>query len=249
MGRLLLCGMLAGVLAGLLAFGFARVFGEPPIEHAIAFEQHMDHHHAEGETDEPELVSRATQAGFGLFVAVVVYGAAIGGLYAIVFAFVCGRVGQLSSRSTAALLAAAAFVSLVLVPALKYPASPPAVGDPDTIGSRTALYFAMIVISVAALIFAIGFTKSLVRRYGTWNAGLAGAATYVVIVAIAGYALPAVNEVPEHFSAVVLWNFRIASLGLQAILWTIVGLLFGLLAERVVALPSRGRLYDPGVSR
>jgi Probable cobalt transporter subunit (CbtA) len=249
MGRLLLCGMLAGVFAGLLAFGFARVFGEPPIEHAIAFEQHMDHHHAEGETDEPELVSRATQAGLGLFVAVTVYGAAIGGLYSLVFAFVYGRFGQLSPRATAALLAGAAFVSLVLVPALKYPANPPAVGDPETIGTRTTLYFAMLVISVAALIFAIGFTKSLASRYGGWNAGLAGAATYVVILAIAGYALPAVNEVPEHFSAVVLWNFRIASLGLQAILWTIVGLLFGLLAERVVALPSRGRLYDPGVSR
>jgi len=130
-GRLLLRGMLAGVVAGLLAFGFARVFGEPPIEHAIAFEAHVahhhtdahsDHHHTQGETDEPELVSRTTQAGLGLFVAVVVYGAAIGGLYALVFAFLYGRVGQLSPRTTAALLAAAAFVSIVLVPALKYPA-------------------------------------------------------------------------------------------------------------------------------
>ena len=158
-GRLLLRGMLAGVVAGLFAFGFARIFGEPPIEHAIAFEEHIAHHHTEahtdnhmeGETDEPELVSRTTQAGLGLFVAVIVYGAAIGGLYALVFAFVYGRFGQLMPRATAALLAAAASVSLVLVPGLKYPANPPAVGDRETIGSRTALYFAMIVISVAAL--------------------------------------------------------------------------------------------------
>ena len=86
-------------------------------------------------------------------------------------------------------------------------------------------------------------------RYGGWNAGLAGAATYVVIVAIAGYALPEVNEVPEHFSAVVLWNFRIASLGLQAVLWTTIGLLFGFLAERVLAQSSRGRPYQAGVPR
>jgi predicted cobalt transporter CbtA len=250
--------MLAGVVAGLLAFGFARIFGEPPIEHAIAFEAHMahhhadahaDHHHANSETDEPELVSRTTQAGLGLFVAVVVYGAAIGGLYALVFAFVYGRFGQLSPRTTAALLAAAAFVSIVLVPALKYPANPPAVGDPETIGSRTALYFAMIVISVAALIFAVGLAKSLSSRYEGWSAGLVGAASYVAIVAIAGYALPVVSEVPDHFSAVVLWNFRVASLGLQAVLWTIIGLLFGFLAERVFAQPSRGRLYQPGVPR
>jgi hypothetical protein len=253
-GRLLLRGMLAGVVAGLIAFGFARVFGEPPIEHAIAFEEHMAHHHTEShidshDTDEPELVSRATQAGLGLFVAVTVYGAAIGGLYALFFAFVYGRLGQLAPRATAALLAGAAFVSIVLIPALKYPANPPAVGDPETIGSRTALYFAMLVISVAALVFAVGLAKNLASRYGGWSAGLVGAATYVVIVAIAGYALPAVNEVPEHFSAVVLWNFRVASLGLQAVLWTIVGLLFGFLAERMFAQPSRGPLYDAGVSR
>jgi predicted cobalt transporter CbtA len=259
-GRLLLRGMLAGVVAGLIAFGFARVFGEPPIDHAIAFEEHMAHHHADAhanhhhdtnaEAEEPELVSRSTQAGLGLFVAVTVYGASIGGLYALVFAFVYGRFGQLTPRTTAALLAGAAFVALVLIPALKYPANPPAVGNPETIGSRTALYFAMIVISVAALIFAIGLAKNLASRYDGWSAGLVGAAAYVVIVAIAGYALPAVNEVPEQFSAVVLWNFRVASLGLQAILWTIVGLLFGFLAERLLlAQPSRGRLYQAGVPR
>jgi hypothetical protein len=242
-GRLLLRGMLAGVVAGLLAFGFARVFGEPSIEHAIAFEAHMAHHHTDahidhqmnGEADEPELVSRTTQAGLGLFVAVVVYGAAIGGLYALVFAFVYGRFGERSPRATAAILAAAAFVSVVLMPALKYPANPPAVGDPETIGSRTALYFAMLAISVAALVFAVGLAKSLSSRSDGWSAWLVGATTYVVIVAIAGYALPAVNEVPEHFSAVVLWNFRVASLGLQAVLWTVVGLLFGVLAERALA--------------
>ena len=256
-GRLLLRGMLAGVVAGLLAFGFARVFGEPPIESAIAFEAHVAHHHMEahsdhhtsGETDEPELVSRTTQAGLGLFVAVVVYGVAIGGLYALVFAFVYGRFGQLSPRATAALLAAAAFVSLVLIPALKYPANPPAVGAPETIGSRTALYFAMLVISVAALVFAIGLAKGLASRYDGWSAALVGAAAYVAIVLIAGYALPAVNEVPEHFSAAVLWNFRVASLGLQAVLWTIIGLLFGFLAERMLAPPSRSRLYQAGAPR
>jgi hypothetical protein len=243
----LLRGMLAGVLAGLLAFGFSKFFGEPPIEHAIAFEAHMDH--MKGDMDEPELVSRATQAGLGLFVAVVVFGAAVGGLFSLVFAFAYDRFARLSPRATAALLALAAFVSLVLVPALKYPANPPAVGDPDTIGSRTGLYFAMLVISVGALILAIGLAKSLTRLYGSWNAGLLGAAAYVTIIAIAGYALPDVNEVPEHFSAVVLWNFRVASLGLQAVLWTVIGLLFGFLADRVLGQQSRGRLLHPGVPR
>jgi hypothetical protein len=235
-GGILLRGMLAGVVAGLLAFGFARVFGEPPVNSAIAFEQQMDK--MKGEMPEPELVSRATQAGLGLFVGVVVYGAAVGGLFSLVFAYLHGRIGRLRPRAVAALLALAAFVSIVLVPDLKYPANPPSVGDPDTIGSRTALFFTMLVISVTALVFAISLARSVMKRQGPWNATLLGAAAYVVIIAIAQYALPGVNEVPEHFSAVVLWNFRIASLGLHAVLWATIGLVFGFLAEQ--AFERRG---------
>ena len=89
-GSLLLRGMLVGLVGGLLAFGFARVFGEPEIDRAIAFEeankagetkaaphahgsaptQGGGHTHSEAkagtEAAEPELVSRATQAGLGL---------------------------------------------------------------------------------------------------------------------------------------------------------------------------------------
>lgn len=250
-GPLLLRGMLAGVIAGLIGFGFARVFGVPQIERAIAFEMHRDHDHAhaKAETPEPELVTRATQAGAGLFVGAVVYGAAAGGLFSLVFAFVYGRFGRLSPRPMAALLALAAFLSLVLVPAFKYPANPPAAGAPDTIGIRTALYFAMLAISVVALIFAIRLANRLTRRYGNWNAGLVGAAAYVAIMAIAGYSLPDVSEVPEHFSAVVLWNFRIASLGLQLLLWTTIGVVFGLLAERALTQEPGARLYYPRVPR
>ena len=43
---------------------------------------------------------------------------------------------------------------------------------------------------------------------------------------------PAVNEVPEQFPAVVLWNFRIASIGAQLIMWATLGLLFGALSQR-----------------
>ena len=58
------------------------------------------------------------------------------------------------------------------------------------------------------------------------------AACYIVFVAIAGLLLPAVNEVPEQFPAVVLWNFRIASIGAQLIMWATLGLLFGALSQR-----------------
>ena len=52
---------------------------------------------------------------------------------------------------------------------------------------------------------------------------------------IAYLAPPAVNEVPGDIAAVVLWRFRLASLGTQAVLWATLGLLFGALTERSLA--------------
>jgi predicted cobalt transporter CbtA len=242
-GSLLLRGMLVGVVAGLLAFGFARIFGEPEVDRAISFEEtmHEAHPHTHGDAhadaaaEEPELVSRETQAGLGLLTGVVVYGAALGGLFALVFAFVYRRVGRLGPRATSALLAVSAYVAIVLVPSIKYPANPPSIGSPETIGSRTGLFFFMLVISVTALALTVILTNRLRARFGIWNATILAGAAFVVVIAIAQYGLPAVNEVPEQFSAVVLWRFRIASLGIHAVLWTIIGLLFGALTERSMA--------------
>ena len=237
---LLIRGMLAGLVAGLLVFGFGKVFGEPQVDRAIAFETALDEarakqHAATGspaEQHEPALVSRGVQASYGLFTGVVVYSAAFGGLFALVFAFANGRAGNFSPRAGAALLAAGAFVALYLAPSLKYPASPPAVGDADTIGYRTALYFIMMAISIAAMVGAVMLRRRLLSRHGEWSATLMAAAGYIVVVAAAQLALPPVNEVPDEFPAVVLWNFRIAALGMQFIMWTTIGLTFGWLTER-----------------
>ena len=228
-GHLLLRGMLVGVVAGLLAFGFARIFGEPQIDRAIAFEEQMSK--PKGEAAEPELVSRETQAGLGLFTGVVVYGAALGGLFSLVFAFVYGRVGGLGPRATAALLALGGFFAIVLIPEIKYPANPPSVGEPESIGYRTELFLLMLAISVAALVLAVMLARQLRARCGAWNAALIAGAAFVALIAIVQYMLPAINEVPEQFSADLLWRFRIASLGIQAVLWTTIGLLFGALTE------------------
>jgi hypothetical protein len=225
--------MLVGVLAGLLAFGFARIFGEPQVDRAIAFEEQMSQ--AKGELPEPELVSRETQARLGLFTGVVIYSAAVGGLFSLVFAFVYGRIGRLGTRATAALLALGGFVAIVLVPDLKYPPNPPSIGNPETIGLRTELFFMMLMISVAALVLTAALARRLSTRYGAWDATLIAGAAFVVIIAIVQYVLPEINEVPEQFSAVVLWRFRVAALGIQVVLWTTIGLLFGALTERSFA--------------
>ena len=226
---LLLRGMLVGLVAGLLVFAFARWIGEPQVERAIAFESSLDQakDQANGEAPEPEMVSRKVQRGIGLLTGVVVYGAAIGGIFGLVFAFAVGRIGDVAPRTLSALLAGIAFVTIVLVPSLKYPANPPAVGNPETIGVRTAAFFLLIAFSIAAMVLVIQVGRRLGLRYGSWNGFLLGAGLYVVIMSVVSHFLPVIDEVPAGFPATLLWRFRVATLELQAVLWATVGLLFG----------------------
>ncbi len=235
-------GMIVGLIAGLLVFGVARVFGEPMVDRAIAFETAEAQARAAAEraaghpvaAPEEELVSRANQAGPGLFTGTVVYGAAFGGLFALVFAAVHGRVGAANARTVTLLLAVGGFLAAFVVPDLKYPSNPPSVGLPETIGLRTGLYVAMLACSVGGLVGAVGIRQRLLRRHGAWNAGLLGAAFYVCFTAVVMLILPAVQEVPAGFDAVVLWRFRMASALMQLVLWATLGLGFGALAERVI---------------
>ncbi|SFS18059.1 Uncharacterized membrane protein, predicted cobalt tansporter CbtA [Granulicella pectinivorans] len=227
---LLIRGMVVGVLAGLLVFLAARVLGEPQVDRAIAFEAAADE--AKGEAAEPEVVSRHVQKTFGLLTAAVLYGSSLGGIFGLVFAYAHGRFGPRRPRALAALLAVAGFVTVSFVPSLKYPADPPAVGNPETIGVRTTAFFLMIAISILGMVLATKVSRVAARRFGAWNAGLVGAAFYVGLVGVVGYFLPTIDEVPVGFPADLLWRFRLASWALQVVLWGAIGLLFGWLTER-----------------
>lgn len=225
---LLVRGMLAGLAAGLLAFGLARVIGEPGINAGIAYEDAHTHEH------EVEIVGRAMQSTAGLATAVLVFGTAVGGIAALAFCFALGRIGRFGARATAALVAGGAFVTVYLVPFLKYPANPPGANDPDTIGKRTTLYFGMIALGVLVGIAAVILGRRLAERYGNWNATVAAVAAFVTVIAVAMAFLPTVDEVPKDFPASVLWQFRMASLGIQALLWVSFGVIFGFLADRAL---------------
>ncbi|MFD9210241.1 CbtA family protein [Streptomyces sioyaensis] len=228
---LLVRGMLAGLAAGVLALVVAFLLGEPQVDAAIAFEEAHSHEH------EMEVVSRGLQSTAGLATGVLVYGVALGGIAALAFCFALGRIGRFGARATAVLLSGAALLAVYLVPFLKYPANPPSVGDPDTIGTRTTLYFLMMLLSVLLAVAATILGRRLAPKLGNWNATVAAAAAFVVAVGLAYAFLPAVNEVPADFSATLLWQFRLSAIAIQLVLWTAFGLVFGHLAERV--LPAR----------
>jgi Probable cobalt transporter subunit (CbtA) len=244
-GSLLWRGMIVGFIAALLSFGLLKLVGEPAVDRAIAFESAMDEAKAKAEHDaavakgenpppyeeEPELVSRPVQGAFG-------------GLFALAFALCYGRMGSFGPRATSALIAISGFIAVYAVPILKYPANPPSIGNPDTIGLRTAIYFGMLLLSLVSMIVAWNVRSRLLGSLGVWNAALVAAAVYLVAVVIFALAMPPLDEVPEGFPAVVLWQFRVASLGAQATMWTVLGLGFGAWVERDLSLVKQSRLQQ-----
>jgi hypothetical protein len=219
--------MLAGLAAGVVTYLFAVLVGEPQLSSAIALEAA----HTPVGGAEPELVTRGVQATVGLAVAVLVYSAAVGGVLGVICAGAQGRVTRLGPRALSLLVGALGFVSTALVPFLKYPANPPAVGHPETIGQRTGLYVTMTAVAVLAMVAAVLAGRRAAPRFGPANATLLAAAVFGTLVIVAAAVLPGVDEVPEAFPASLLWRFRLASVGTQLMLWTALGVVFALTAR------------------
>jgi len=261
-------GALAGAVGGLLAFVFARIFAEPLIQRAIDYES--GRHEAQEALDRAagvstgehghEVFSRAVQGNLGAGVGIVLFGIAMGLLVAVVYVVLLGRVGQLGPRSLALLVAGGGFLGVYLVPFLKYPANPPAIGHEETITTRGTLYLVMVGASIVLLIVAVAVGRRLQARLGTWNAALAGGAGFLVAVGIVMALLPSVGDLADNvaiyghhatetplplrdadgtivfpgFPADVLAGFRLYSLLAQMILWGTIGLVFGVLSDRLL---------------
>jgi hypothetical protein len=271
--RLILRGVLAGALAGLLAFVFARIFAEPQVQRAIDYETGRDaaqmaldraaglHPEAEG----PDIFSRTIQANVGIGVGVVLFGIAMGALFAVIYAICLGRVGHLRPRTLALLVAGAGFLGIYLVPFVKYPANPPAIGHAETIGTRGSLYLLMVAFSLIFLAVALWLGRRLSVRFGNWNASLLAGAAFVVAIGIVMAVLPPFGHLAANvteygrqatetplplrdaagdivypgFPADVLFDFRFYSIAAQLILWTTIGLAFGPMAERLLTGRTR----------
>ncbi len=274
--RLLLRGLLAGAIAGLLAFLFARIFAEPVISRAVDYESARDA--AQNTLDkalglpvypeDPEIFSRTIQANLGIGAGMILFGAAMGTLFAVVYAVCLGRVGLLRPRTLSVLLAGGGLLAIYLVPFLKYPANPPSIGHADTIKERSGLYLLMVLASIVFLVLAVLVGKRLQSRCGNWNASLIAGGAFIVAIGIVMALLPQVgtlaanvatygshatetplpltdakgNIVFPGFPADDLYSFRLYSVSAQLILWSAIGLIFAPLAERL--LRPAGRATD-----
>ena len=266
---LLVRGLLAGLLAGVATFLVAYVVGEPSVNAAVALEESAEGsaapaHEQNGSTDAPAsdeaadgthgeaaqqtVVPRSVQSTAGLVSVTLVAGVTLGGLVGVVSALALGRFGRLGVRGTVLLVTGLGFLAAYVVPFLAYPPNPPAVGSPDTIGERTALYFILVAVSLIVGAVAVVLARRLAPRWGSWYATLACAAGYAVVLTVAMALMPTYDEVPAGFPASVLYDFRRASLLTQLALWGVVGLTTAELAHRFAVRgrrdAGRGALVD-----
>ena len=280
--RLILRGVFAGAVAGLLAFAFARVFAEPQIQQAINYESARDS--AQAVLDKaagiatpaagPDIFSRTIQADVGIGVGMILFGVAMGALFAVAYAICLGRIGRLRPRSLALLVAAGGFLGFYLVPFLKYPANPPSIGHEGTIRARSELYVLMVVCSLVFLLGAVWLGRRLSARLGNWNAALLAGAAFVLAIGVVMLILPPLGhlgynratfgafatETPQPlrnaqgtivfpgFPADVLFSFRLYSVGAQLILWSAIGLIFAPMADRLLT-PARAVRSDGALVR
>ena len=175
-------GLVAGAAGGAAAALFIRVFTETQIGFALDFE---DAAGLGGPPGDPADFSRSTQYWGGM-AAAVLYGAVIGLALAVAVAAVHHRVRARNEFGRVIRVATAAFVAIVVLPGLKYPANPPAVGDPDTVGERTRLFLSLMGASIL-IVFAAWFLWEYLSERG-WDgaprfAAVGGA--FVAVVALA----------------------------------------------------------------
>lgn len=253
----LIRGLIAGLVAGIATFCVAYAVGEPPLEAAIGLEgtgaaDHASsdaahdhgteasgghshtHSHSHGDDGDDTQVSRGAQRTWGLLTGSLAIGLALGGIVALVAAATTGRMGRLQPGESSALVTLLGFVAYALVPFLKYPANPPAVGSGDTIGDRTALYFGFVLVSVLTAVAATYLALRLRDSLGTHGAVVAGAAGYLAVMVVAGQLFATVNEVGD-FPADTLWFFRRASLFTLATMWGVIGVVLSALVGRLHA--------------
>ena len=215
-------GVLAGLLAGILAGVFSYFVGEPAVDRALLLE--------EGGRGFNEVVSRPMQK-LGLVVATALYGAAIGVIFAFLFSWFRDRLDAAHDWGRSLRLSGALFAGFFFLPFLKYPSDPPGTGDPENLGYRTTAYLLAVMLCLMALLVSWYAARLLrERRVRVFVRQVAVGGGLVLVVSGLFFLLPPATDVGE-FPGGVLWDFRLATLGTQAILWAGIGVIFGALCE------------------
>lgn len=212
--------LLAGLLAGAVAAGFHWLLTEPVIDRAITIEEQLSQ--SRGQAAEEPVVGRRAQR-VGLILGFLLYGGAWGLLFGVLSRLARSQLLARSEARRGLILAAALGWSVAIFPFLKYPANPPGVGDPATIGYRQGLYLAYVGLSVAGTALAFGLRRSLDHgRRWSWPLVLVLYGAYLAAL----YVTMPPNPDPIRMPSQVVWTFRTLSLGGLVLFWAVLGVVF-----------------------
>ena len=214
--------LLAGAIAGTILGAINQVAVEPYIDHAVELEMQNTNQSSQIINPAEFTAYRLWQRG-GEIVAGTILGLSIGSLFGIVFAYTHSSIPGSNNKKKALIVASIMWFVLFLMPALKYPANPPAVGDPETIYYRQSLYVAFLVISGFS---ALGLAF-LYRKMGALNIKKAIIpVAYAAIISGAYLAMPA-NPDPINAPMDLVMGFRITSAITISMFWGLLGVIFG----------------------
>jgi predicted cobalt transporter CbtA len=223
-GIALFSGAIAGAILGVVNQGIV----EPFIAQAIDFEN--QNAIADGELFNPNEYDayRIWQRG-GEIAAGMVLGLSIGALFGIVFAYARDSLPGSSNKKKALMLAGVMWLVLFMVPAFKYPANPPAVGDPETISYRQGIYLTFLAISGFS---ALGLAF-LYRKLGSVQTKKVIIPTIYVAIMVGAFVgmPPNPDEITAPMDLVV--SFRIASAITMSMFWGLLGLMLGAFWDRL----------------
>ena len=226
--------LLSGAIAGTILGAINQVLVEPYIDRAISIE--TQNAIREGEIVDPVKLQsyRLWQKG-GEIAAGTILGISLGALFGIVFVYSRNLLLPHSNSNIkkALVLAGIMWFVLFLIPALKYPANPPAVGDPDTIYYRQSLYIGLLAISgFSALGLAFLYRKLGSITPNNKNRVIIVPLIYAAIIVGAFLILP---SNPDKISAPIdlVQGFRTASAFTMTIFWGLLGITLGAFWDRL----------------
>jgi len=216
--RIILRGALSGAIAGILGFIFARIFAEPVINKAIDYESGRDAVLAElnkaaGRVvapDGPEIFSRTIQSTVGIATGIIAFSAAMGALIAVAYLVLHGRF-RIRPRNLVWLIAGFGFLGVYLLPFVKYPANPPAVGHTFTVDARGELYLSMVACSLILLGLAVYLARKLAPRFGWVTAVVLSAVAFFVVYGVIVGFLPSLGNLPANVAATSQFGYARAA--------------------------------------
>jgi len=217
-------GAIAGTILAIINLGLV----EPYIDSAIALETQRKISSGEN-VDMAELVHyRVWQKG-GAIAAGAVYGISLGALFGIVFAYGRKALPGDNNKKKALFLAGVLWFVLYLMVVIKYPANPPAVGDPETIYYRQSLYVGYLAISgFTALALAITW-----KRVQFGSKKILFPLIYAAVMIVAYVVLPP-NPDKISISMDLIHTFRVVTALTIGLFWGILAIVFGSLWDRFI---------------